>query len=189
MVDDGQLRLRALSWSEFFEDTVALAHKILSSGYTPGKLVLIARGGLVVGRLLSDLLSVRELVEVHARFYEGPGITLEQPIVTMSVAEEDVRGARLLVVDDIVDTGKTLKTVLEKLASYKPEEVKSAALYVKPWASCKPDFYVKVTNEWLVFPYEIRETLENLPRGKENILKLDPHLLRDIRRIISGAGD
>ncbi len=181
MADNASLRLRRITWGELFNDTLELARQIIASRYRPELLVVIARGGLVVGRILSDLLSVRDIANVSVKFYKGVGLTSDKPVISEGLNPGLVAGKAILVVDDIVDSGSTLQAVLEHLSSTGPRIVKSAALYVKPWAKIYPDFYVRTVEEWVVFPYEIRETLESIPSGYEDALGIDPRVLEELR--------
>ncbi|QOJ78252.1 phosphoribosyltransferase [Infirmifilum lucidum] len=184
MAGNASLKLRRITWGDLFNDTLELARQIIASGYHPELLLVVARGGLVVGRILSDLLSVRDIANVSVKFYKGVGLASDKPVIAEGLNPGLVAGKAVLVVDDIVDSGSTLQAVLEHLSSNEPRGVKSAALYVKPWAKIYPDFYVRTVEEWIVFPYEIRETLESIPSGYEDALGIDPRVLEEIRDII-----
>jgi len=72
----------------------------------------------------------------------------------LSTITEDIRGEQVLLVDDIVDQGDTMHTVLEYLRTKGPAGVKTAALFTKPWSSVRPDYSLGVVESWVVFPYE-----------------------------------
>jgi len=187
MASFGTLKLRKITWSELFYDTLELAKKIAFAGFHPELLVVVARGGLVVGRLLSDFLSIRRIANVSVRLYEGIGTAAKEPILEGSINSDEIRGKPVLVVDDIVDSGTTLSFVLKYISAHNPGEVRSAALYVKPWAKTRPDFFVRVIEEWAVFPYEIRETLESIPNEYQSLLGLDSKVIEDIKNIVENS--
>jgi hypoxanthine phosphoribosyltransferase len=83
---------------------------------------------------------------------------LTQPITV------DVFDKRILLVDDVVDTGKSAVLVKRHLSRQGAKETKLLTLYYKPWSVVKPDFYSKETSDWIVFPWEVKETLAKLAR-------------------------
>ena len=92
----------------------------------------------------------------------------------------DIRGRRILLVDDIVDTGETLRVAKAYLESKGPREVRAAAPYVKPKASLLPEYYVKVVDRWVVFPYEYRETIKELGSQIDEIQVLDSNVAKAV---------
>jgi hypothetical protein len=98
---------------------------------------------------------------VRAEFYLGVAETKGEPTLTQPVSV-DVAGKKVLVVDEIADTGKSLKLVKEHIMNQGAEEVKIATVYYKPWSIIKPDYYEKETSRWVVFPWEIKETVHKI---------------------------
>jgi hypothetical protein len=95
------------------------------------------------------------------------------PVLTEPVSTP-LKWKKVLIVDDIADTGKSLKLVMDHVLQKATSEVKVATLYCKPWSIVKPDYYEKETELWVVFPWDIKETIrkkfEN--RGKKSIAEL-----------------
>jgi hypoxanthine phosphoribosyltransferase len=73
----------------------------------------------------------------------------------------------VLVVDEVADTGKSLKLVKEHIIEQGATEVKIATVYYKPWSIVKPDYYEKETSQWIVFPWEIKETVRKIVKKCE----------------------
>jgi hypoxanthine phosphoribosyltransferase len=73
-----------------------------------------------------------------------------------------VEGKRVLVVDEVADTGRSLELVREHILENGAVEVKIATVYYKPWSIIKPDYYEKETSSWIVFPWEIKETVRKI---------------------------
>ncbi len=155
------VRLVVLDWDDLYWDVHELARKIRESGYRPEMLVAVARGGWVIGRLLSDFLSVHEVAGLTIRFYRDIGETEEKPRIIQPLREA-ASGKKVLIVDDIVDSGETMKLAVKHVLEKGAVEVRTAAPYLKPWSMYKPDYYVRVVEGWVVFPYEYVETMKAL---------------------------
>jgi hypoxanthine phosphoribosyltransferase len=110
---------------------------------------------------MSDLLGNPNLANVKVEFYLGVAETKGEPILTQPVSVE-VKGKRVLVVDEVADTGKSLKLIKQHITEKGASEVKIATVYYKPWSTVKPDYYERETNRWVVFPWEIKETIQKI---------------------------
>ncbi|MEM1545390.1 MAG: phosphoribosyltransferase [Candidatus Methanomethylicia archaeon] len=155
------LKLVAPSWDELFVDTIRLAEMIESSGFKPDVIVAIARGGWIIGRLLSDFMAQPNITDIRVEFYKDIYATEPKPRITQSIGT-DIKGLKVLVADDVADTGESLIITVEYLKSLGAEDVKVATIYVKPWSKIRPDYYVKKTDAWIIFPHEVRETIDKL---------------------------
>jgi hypoxanthine phosphoribosyltransferase len=144
------------------------AQKIKTQNYKPDLIVAIARGGVVPARILSDLLETPNLSFMQIEFYINISQTLQEPILKQTLTT-NVTGKKILLIDDISDTGKSLKLAKTHLQHQGAIEIKIATLYEKPQSVTTPDFYEKQTNNWVVFPWDIKETLRKIihsPLGK-----------------------
>jgi len=94
-------------------------------------------------------------------------------VITQTVSMA-MKGKRVLVVDDIADTGRSLKLVTEHVLERAAQEVKVATLYTKPWSIVNPDYCEKQTEHWVVFPWDLKETVRSAfeKRGKGSIVEL-----------------
>ena len=152
-----------LKWDEYYNDILSLAQKILKSNFRPDILITIARGGWVIGRILSDLLSIDEVASIGLRLYKDIGKVGEKPIMKQSL-NVSVNDLNVLLVDDVSDTGTTLNVAEKYVLSMGARVVKTATLYLKPWSKHKPDFFIKITSRWVVFPYELNEAILSIAR-------------------------
>ncbi|OYT62980.1 MAG: phosphoribosyltransferase [Thermofilum sp. ex4484_15] len=144
-----------------------LANKIRSSGYEPEVIVAIARGGVIVARYLCDMLSIDKVDEVEIRLYGSIGVRYRKPKLIRGLRDPNqIKGRDVLIVDDVVETGATLSLARGIVRGAGANRVKSAVLYVKPWAKVIPDYYLKVTDRWVVFPHEYGELLSELLSSK-----------------------
>ncbi|MEW6070329.1 MAG: phosphoribosyltransferase family protein, partial [Candidatus Thermoplasmatota archaeon] len=120
-------------------------------------IICIARGGLVIGRILADILDLPLHVIYTQRYKKGSKETYSMIKLTDILGTARF-GGNILVIDDITDEGITMKTVVEKIKSMVDiNVVKSATLFHKPHSVFTPDYYVKTTTDWIVFPYEVCE--------------------------------
>ena len=156
-----ELEFEVPTWNQIYNMLLNLAEKIRKSGFKPDIIVGVSRGGWPPARVLSDLLGNPNLANVKAEFYLGVAETKEEPVLTQPVSME-VADKRVLVVDEIADTGKSLRLVKEHIIEQGATEVKIATVYYKPWSVIKPDYYEKETSRWVVFPWEIKETIRKI---------------------------
>jgi len=161
-----KLEFEVPTWNQIYNMLLNLAEKIRGSGLKPDIIVGVSRGGWPPARVLSDLLGNPNLANVKAEFYLGVAETKEEPVLTQPVSMEVV-GKRVLVVDEIADTGKSLRLVKEHILEQGATEVKIATVYYKPWSVVTPDYYEKETNCWVVFPWEIKETVRKIIKKHE----------------------
>ncbi len=140
---------------------LSLARRILRSGFVPDVIVGISRGGWVPARVLCDLLNAPVLASIGVAFYTGVGEVGRRPMLTqpLSVA---VLGKKVLLVDEVADTGESLKLAKEQLVTEGAKEVRTVTMYTKPWSIIEPDFHEKKTSSWIVFPWETEETIQSV---------------------------
>lgn len=153
--------LRSLSWSEMYTLLLELGDMIAKSEFKPDFIVGISRGGWIPARILSDLLDIPKLANITVEFYVGIGETKREPVITQSVSLP-VRGKKILIVDDLADTGESLKLVNLYLKENGASEIKIATVFYKPWSVIIPNYYPKETCKWIVFPWELKETIRRL---------------------------
>lgn len=150
-------QLQFVSWQEFHLMGFELSQQ-LKPLKDIDQIVSVARGGHVLARILSDLMDL-PIFSVSIQSYQA--MQQHEIEITQELAPELVQ-RHVLLVDEVVDSGKTLERGLEYLSDLGAEVVTSVAAHVKPHASHKPDFYIEVTDNWVVYPYEVRETIESL---------------------------
>lgn len=156
-----ELEFEVPTWNQIYDMLLNLTEKIRKNGFKPDIIVGVSRGGWPPARVLSDLMGNSNLANVRAEFYLGVAETKEEPVLTQQVSME-VAGKKVLVVDEVADTGKSLKLVKEHIIEKGATEVKIATVYYKPWSIVKPDYYERETSCWIVFPWEIKETVRKI---------------------------
>jgi hypoxanthine phosphoribosyltransferase len=156
-----ELEFEIPSWDQIYELLLNLANRIRRNGFKPDVIVGVSRGGWPPARVISDLLENPRLANVTAEFYVGVAETKGKPVITQPVSVS-VRGKRVLVVDDVADTGESLRLVRAHLEEQDATEVKIATIYYKPWSVVIPDYCEKETSSWIVFPWERKETVKKV---------------------------
>ena len=142
-----------LTWEGFGGASRELSRRVVDAGFEPGIIVAVARGGLTLAGAMSYALGVKLSDAINVEFYTDVNKTLPDPILLAPMLDtESLAGQRILVVDDVADSGRTLALVLKLLRGF-GAEVRSAVLYSKPRTIVAPDFVWKSTAEWIVFPW------------------------------------
>jgi len=160
---NSELRFEVPTWNQIYHMLLNLAERVRGDRFRADVIVGVSRGGWPPARVLSDLLSNPNLANVRAEFYVGVGETKGMPQLTQPVSMP-VALKKVLVVDEVADTGKSLQLVRSHLIDEGATEVKIATIYYKPWSIVKPDYYEKETSCWIVFPWEIKETIRKIVR-------------------------
>jgi hypoxanthine phosphoribosyltransferase len=157
----GGIQYEIPTWNQIYDMLLCQAQKIQATPYKPDILVGIARGGLVPARILVDLLETPQFAAIQIEFYVDIAQTRQDPLLKQALTIP-VEGKKVLLVDDIADTGRSLKFAQTYLHTQGAAEVKTATLYLKPQSWTKPDFYEKQTSCWVIFPWDTKETLQKI---------------------------
>lgn len=178
-----------LDANELLDLSFALANQIVESGFVPTHIVGIWRGGAPIGIAVQELLEYRgfECDHIAIRTSSYIGIGQQARLVKVyalgylidTLNAEDA----LLIVDDVFDTGKSVEAFINELTKRcrrnTPETIKIATVFYKPsknQTQLSPDFFMRETEDWLIFPHELdglteEEIAQNKPSAKQ-ILKL-----------------
>jgi hypoxanthine phosphoribosyltransferase len=142
-----------LSWTRFGDATRHLARLVADDGYEPDLVLSIARGGLLVGSALGYALDVKNTWTMNVEFYTGIEERLDVPMILPPVPElVDLESARMLIADDVADTGETLKLVKD-FCKGKVGEVRCAVLYEKSRSAVACEYVWRRTDLWIDFPW------------------------------------
>lgn len=155
------LKFIAPTWDEVYFLAMKVADMILRDGLVFDVIVGIARGGWVVARIMSDLLSVRRVGSVVVEFYSDVGKHMREPVITQPLSV-DVSGKRVLLCDDVADSGHSLRAVMGHIKERGASLLKVATLHLKPWSIVTPDYYGEVTDAWVIYPWELFESIESV---------------------------
>lgn len=173
-----------LSAQDLLEDSFRLGLQVLESGFEPTLIIAIWRGGTPVGMALQEVLAYCGVNSDHIAIRTSSYVGVDERgtvavhglnYIIKKICSED----RVLIVDDVFDTGNTIKAVVDEITTRArgntPNEIRVAVPWFKPTRNetdMKPDFFLRETSEWLVFPHELdaltpEEMLEARPRLHE----------------------
>ena len=169
--------------NELLEDSFKLAANIIESGFKPQFIVGIWRGGSPVGIAVQEYFDYFGIETDHiaVRTSSYMGINDQSNTIQIHglhyIIENVNSDNSLLIVDDVFDTGRSLKALLEKIKSLTrrnmPEDIKIACAWYKPndnLVDFEPDYYIHTTDKWLVFPHELSGlTLEEITANKVDL--------------------
>ncbi len=151
-------RFEAPSWDQIYDMLISLALQVRRSSYKPEVIVGVSRGGWPPARVMSDLLENQNLANMKVLFYKDIGVRNKRPVITQPVTSE-VSGKRVLVVDDVSDSGHSLRLVSKHLQRKGARDVRVCTLYFKPHSMFVPDHYARKTTKWVIFPWERLEAV------------------------------
>jgi hypoxanthine phosphoribosyltransferase len=161
------------TWSQIYAMLFSQAEKIRGSGFKPDVIVGLTRGGWIPARVLSDLLEIPDLAVVRVEFYLGVAENRSEPVLTQGFSAV-VEGKKVLLVDDVADTGKSLQLAREHIRQKGATEVRIATVYRKPFSAVTPDYFEKETRRWVVFPWETTETLRKIvEKSRESAVNVE----------------
>jgi len=178
-----EVECQQLSWSQIYDLCLKLSNSIKKSGFKPDAIVAIGRGGWIPGRIISDFLGIRELYSVKAEYWDVAQ-TRDEAIITQPVNVE-IGGKKILVVDDVADTGKTLNVVISHLKKTGASEIRTAVLQYKKTSKFSPDYSGEILKKWVwvVYPWRVIETIAGFMQKIDNHgAKSDEDIAKELKR-------
>ena len=144
-----------LTWALFGTAGRELAAQIADDGFRPDLILSIARGGLFVAGSLAYALDVKNVHVANVEYYTGVDERLDMPIFLPPVPQPvDLSGARVLIADDVADTGATLQLVKQFCAEL-VAEVRCAVIYAKDRSTVQCEYVWRRTDRWINFPWSV----------------------------------
>lgn len=125
-------------------------------------MLVITRGGMVPACIISERLNLRNILVAAVMFYTGVERTLDKPIFLQFPADPLLNGRRVLIVDDVWDSGRTIVAVRDRVlaASGQPD---TAVLHYKPgrsqFSGLRPTYFVDETDAWIVYPWDLGDSV------------------------------
>jgi uncharacterized protein len=149
-----------ISWSDYHHKIEQLAASIYQSGWEFDQILCLARGGLRVGDILSRIYH-KPLAILATSSYSGKGKQERGSLIFsehLTMTTENL-GSRILLVDDLVDSGVTLQETIPWLKKYSQspiEDLRTAVIWYKACSVFQPDYYIDylADNPWIHQPFE-----------------------------------
>ncbi len=142
-----------LTWETFGAAARALAQLVRDDGFDPTIVLAIARGGLPVAGAVAYALGVKNCCVINVEYYTDVDERLDVPVILPPALNlVDLTNARVLVVDDVADTGETLRLVADRVGNH-VADVRTAVLYEKPRSAVRCDYVWQRTTRWIDFPW------------------------------------
>ena len=156
-----------LGWDQFGDASRELAQTITNDGFVPDVVVAIARGGLLLAGSVAYALGVKSCGALNVEFYTGIGTVLDAPeVLPPALDVAYLKGRRVLLVDDVADSGRTLALAVDLLRE-QGAEVRSVTIFTKPGSIALPDYSWRETGLWIDFPWSFRGTVVEEDTGAE----------------------
>ncbi len=182
------------NWNDISKLCKELAKKIKASGYRVDVIVAVARGGWVPARILADLLEIKELYSVKTEHW-GMVATITGEAKITQPLNVSLDGKNVLIVDDVADTGETIKIVREHVKNLMAKDIRIAVIDYKKTSKFIPDYYAAEMEgwKWIVYPWSLKEDIKGLIADKakkidEAVRILEEHGIRlsyeELREII-----
>jgi hypothetical protein len=163
MALEGADEREILTWDDFGSASRELAVEVVESGFAPELVVAIARGGLLLAGGIAYALGIKSCGALNVEFYTGIDERLPHPVLLPPLLDEaSIAGRRVLLVDDVSDSGRTLAmsvTLLEAAGA----EIRTVVLYTKPGTSYEPHFTWRRTGQWITFPWSALPPVSGAP--------------------------
>jgi hypoxanthine phosphoribosyltransferase len=152
--ENDSFRCELISFNDVLRLSRVLARKIKAFGYMPDLIVAIGRGGYVPGRLVSDFLLFNDLTSMKIEHYARAADMRKEARIKFPIPV-DITGKKVLIVDDVTDTGETLNLAVNYALSLKPANVRTAVLQHKTCSAFTPDFYAQkiLKWRWVIYPW------------------------------------
>jgi len=173
-----------VSWERIQRLSRRLAYAIHDSGFHPDIIIAIGRGGYVPARILADYLDSMALTSIKVEHYRRGADKQPLARVTYPLCQ-DITGLRVLLVDDVSDSGDTYAVALEHLAGRQAVQVLTAALHHKTVSAYRPDFHAEEVHQWrwLIYPWAVMEDLagfiDRMEPGPETLAEAGRRLAED----------
>jgi xanthine phosphoribosyltransferase len=143
--------MRYYGYEEFTKDMHTLVKSF--GRYRPDALLAIARGGLSAGHFIAQIMDIRHLYSINSIHYDKD---IKLDTLDIFNIPDMSKFKRVLIIDDIIDSGDTMVETLRVLnKTYLYTEFKTSVIFYKSSAKIEPDFYIKKTDEWIDFFWEV----------------------------------
>jgi len=150
-----------ISWNKLQHLVQSLAQIIQEDNFHPDILIAISRGGFIPARILCDQLGIQKLTCIQIEYYKGINNVKKEPNLIFPL-NADINGLHVLIVDDVSDSGTSMIAAIDHIKNQGAKTVKTSSIHIKPWTEYIPDYYSEKVDKWIIYPWEIIESLNEL---------------------------
>jgi hypoxanthine phosphoribosyltransferase len=169
------------NWDYIYNLCRNISREIKSSGYEPDVIIALARGGWFAGRVLCDFLGLDDLSSLKIEHYTGTAaIDTGEPYIRYPLSENVIEGKKVLIVDDIVDTGESMISAKTYVEEMNPKEVRTASLQYLGSSKIDPDYVGERLEDWawIVYPWNFMEDMisiltKNMKKNSKKLWSLE----------------
>ncbi len=163
---DKSIQCHSVSWDEVCRLARTVVHKIVRSGYNPDIIIGIARGGLVPARMVCDLLLLDEIISIRTEHWGTASRKQKARIKFTLPKEANLSGKKVLVVDDVADTGDSFFLIMDYLKERGSLDIRTAVFQYKTSSTFTPDYWGEKLEEWnwIIYPWAFYEDIAGFIR-------------------------
>jgi hypothetical protein len=179
------------NWEYIYGLSRTVADQVKAADFEPDVIVALARGGWFSGRVLCDFLGLDDLTSLKMEHYVGTAAKADEPEIRYPMPEGSVAGKDVLIVDDIADTGGSIRHAYDYVTDRESGEVRTATLQLLQTSEFEPDFVGERLQEWtwVVYPWNFIEDMIDLIAG---VMAKDgggPYTETEIRQLLATYHD
>ena len=178
-------------WDYIYSLCRDVSDQVKDAEFEPDVVVALARGGWFAGRCLCDFLGLDDLTSLKMEHYVGTGEKADEPQVRYPMPEGSVEGKDVLIIDDIADTGGSIRRAHEYVNERNPGEVRTATLQLLQTSEFEPEFVGERLEEWtwVVYPWNFIEDMIDLLGGVMEKADRETFDREDLRHYLSEFHD
>ncbi|WP_256392432.1 phosphoribosyltransferase [Natronoarchaeum rubrum] len=186
-----EFKCTVTDWDYIYSLCRTVSDQVKAAEFEPDVVVALARGGWFAGRCLCDFLGLDDLTSLKMEHYVGTGEKADEPQVRYPMPEGSVEGKDVLIIDDIADTGGSIRRAHEYVTERNPGEVRTATLQLLQTSEFEPEFVGERLEEWawIVYPWNFIEDMIELIEGVMERADQDAFDREDVRHYLSEFHD
>ncbi|WP_330630309.1 phosphoribosyltransferase [Halocatena halophila] len=179
------------TWDYIYDLCRGVSQQVKAADFEPDVVVALARGGWFGGRCLCDFLGLDDLTSLKMEHYVGTAQKADEPQVRYPMPEGSVAGKDVLIIDDIADTGESIRHARKYVEDRDPAAVKTATLQLLETSEAEPDFVGERLDEWawVVYPWNFIEDMIELIGGVMKKADQETFTKADVRHYLQAFHD
>lgn len=175
------------NWEYIYGLCRGVSKQVKATDFEPDVVVALARGGWFAGRCICDFLGLDDLTSLKMEHYVGTGVKSDEPQIRYPMPEESVNGKNVLVIDDIADTGGSIRRAHEYVTDRGAADVRTGTLQLLQTSEFEPEFVGERLDEWtwVVYPWNFIEDMIDLMAGVMEKADQETFTRADVRHYLS----